>query len=187
MPGISKHVENQYTLSIVKPDGVRRGLIGSIIQEFERKGLELRAVDFLTATPDQIRENYEKNADEPWFEQMVTFMTSGPILPMAWWGPNAIDSGRQIIGDKDPWKSDAGTIRGKFAADPIRTVVHGSRDPVEALREINLWFPALLGVEPQKQMADHAFEGIRAGAAATAQYRGLLGDVVYSYEALAER
>jgi nucleoside-diphosphate kinase len=147
---MEKKVEAQMTLAIIKPDGVRRGLIGSTIERFEAKGLTLRAACLLTAAAEQIRENYQANADEPWFEAMVTFMTSGPIFPMAWWGPNAIDSARQVIGDKDPWESEAGSVRGKYAADPIRTVVHGSRDPVEALREINLWFPTLLGEERTK-------------------------------------
>jgi nucleoside-diphosphate kinase len=147
MPGSDRPVSRQRTLVIVKPDGVRRGLIGAVIHDFEQKGLALDAITTLTADPAQIRENYRANEDEPWFEEMVQYMCSGPIVPMAWSGPNAIESGRQLIGDKDPWESDGGTLRGKYAADPIRTVVHGSRDPVEALREINLWFPDLLGQE----------------------------------------
>jgi nucleoside-diphosphate kinase len=137
----------EYTLVIAKPGAVQRGLVGSIIHRFEEKALELRAITMLIADAAQIRENYRANEDEPWFTDMVRYMTSGPIIPMAWQGPNAIESGRQIIGDKDPWESEAGSLRGRYAADPIRTVVHGSRDLVEAIREINLWFPALLGVE----------------------------------------
>ena len=150
MPGMTKAVQAEFTLTILKPDGLRRGLLGSTIHRLEEKGLTLSAIALLTASPDQIRENYQANQDEPWFAEMVTFMTSGPLVPMAWWGPNAIDSARQVIGDKDPWESEAGSVRGKYAADPIRTVVHGSRDPVEALREINLWFPTLLGEERTK-------------------------------------
>ncbi len=150
MPGMSKPVTRQVTLSIVKPDGVRRMLVGEIIQRFEAKAMELRAITMLTATAAQIRENYRANEDEPWFEEMVAYMTSGPIVPMVWAGPNAIESGRQIVGSKDPWESDAGSVRGDYAADPVRTVIHGSRDPVEAIREVNLWFPALLGVEEPK-------------------------------------
>lgn len=145
MPGMSKPVSTQLTLTIAKPDAVRRGLVGKIISAFEAKGLELRALDFLRAAPEQIEENYRNNAAEPWFQEMVTYMTSGYIVPMAWQGQNAIDSARQIIGAKDPWESDAGSLRGDYAADPLRTVVHGSRDPGEAIREINLWFPSLLG------------------------------------------
>lgn len=147
MAGSDREVQSQITLSIVKPDGVRRGLIGAIIGRFERKGLSLRAIDFRRATEEQIRENYRDNADEPWFEAMVSFMTSGEIVPMAWWGPNAVASGRQIVGAKDVWESDAGSVRGEYAANPIRTVIHGSRTPEEAIREANIWFPRLLGVE----------------------------------------
>ena len=156
MPGMTKAVQAEFTLTILKPDGLRRGLLGSTIHRLEEKGLTLSAIALVTASPAQIRENYQANQDEPWFAEMVTFMTSGPLVPMAWWGPNAIDSARQVIGDKDPWESDAGSVRGRYAADPIRTVVHGSRDPVEAIREINLWFPALLGVEPPAEEASRA-------------------------------
>lgn len=148
MPGMQRDVQQQLTLTIVKPDGVRRGLVGHILAEFEAKGLELRAITMLTATPEQIRENYRANEDEPWFGEMVSYMTAGPILPAVWQGPNAIESARQVIGKKDPWESDAGSLRGKYAADPIRTVIHGSRDAVEAIRETAIWFPTLLGVEP---------------------------------------
>ena len=157
MPGSEREVRQEYTLVIGKPDALRRGLVGSIIHRFEEKGLTLRAITLVQADAAQIRENYRANEDEPWFDEMVSYMTSGPIVPMAWQGPNAIETGRQIIGDKDPWESEAGSLRGRYAADPIRTVVHGSRDPVEALREINLWFPELLGVEQRPAPKPKAF------------------------------
>lgn len=152
MPGKVIEPQIELALTIVKPDGVRRGLIGKIITAFENKGLELRALSFLRATPEQVRENYADNAREPWFAEMVTYMTSGYIVPMAWQGNHAIDSVRQVIGEKDPWESDAGSIRGDYANDGLRTVVHGSRTMAEALHEINIWFPSLLGPdEPPRE------------------------------------
>jgi len=147
MPGQMKTVSMQSTLAIVKPDGVRRGLIGEIISRFEKKGLTLLGIDFLLPTVQQIRENYRDNEDETFFGELVSYMTSGYILPMMWQGPNAIESGRQIVGSKDPWESDSGSVRGEYAADPLRTVLHGSRDQMEAMREANIWFPSLFGVD----------------------------------------
>ncbi len=147
MPGMSKDIQREVTCLLVKPDGVRRGLVGQVITRLEHKGLTIDAARVLIATSEQIEENYRDNANEPWFREMVAYMTSGPIWALAGSGPNAIDSGRQIVGVKDPWQSDSGSIRGEYAADPIRTIIHGSRTAAEALREINLWFPPLLGVE----------------------------------------
>lgn len=152
MPGMVKAVTRQSTLAIAKPDALRRGLLGKIIERYEAKGLTLEAIDHVRATPEQIRDNYRNNEDEPWFGEMVAYMTSGPLVPMVWSGPNAIDSGRQIIGSKDPWESDSASLRGLYAADPVRTLVHGARDPVEAIREIGIWFPAHFGVQEDEKM-----------------------------------
>lgn len=148
MPGMAREVTRQRTLLICKPDAVRRGLIGAVISRLEKKDLLIDAMTMLMPSAAQIRDNYRDNEAQPWFDEMVSYMTSGPIVPIAASGPNAIESGRQIVGDKDVWKSDAGSIRGEYAADSIRTVMHGSRDADEALREIGIWFPQLLGIEP---------------------------------------
>ncbi len=139
----------QSTTVLAKPDALRRGLVGKFITRLEEKGLDLRAITVLQPTIEQVRENYQQNADEPWFAAMVAYVASGPIVPMVWQGPNAVESARQVIGDKDVWKSDSGSLRGLYASDPVRTIFHGSRDPVEALREANIWFPELFGVEKQ--------------------------------------
>src|SRR5713226_1517655 len=153
MAGTNRAVTMQVTVAIVKPDGVRRGLVGKFISRLEEKNLELRAITLLQPTVEQVRENYQMNADEPWFEELVAYVASGPIVPMVWQGANAVESARQIIGDKDVWKSDAGSLRGLYANDPVRTVFHGSRDPMEAMREAGIWFPDLFGVEEAKVKA----------------------------------
>ncbi len=188
MPGKVVEPQMELALCLVKPDGVRRGLIGKIITAFENKSLELRALAYLRATPEQVRENYAANAREPWFEEMVTYMTSGYIVPMAWQGNHAVDSVRQVIGEKDPWESGAGSIRGDYANDGLRTVVHGSRTMAESLHEIGIWFPTLLGPDepPQEKAAPGAVEFV---SIMRSYPRAPLGDFVTlkSYAPLSER
>lgn len=129
-----------WSLNLVKPEAVQRGLIGRIISRFEDKGLRLVGLKMVWPSRELIEANYSDNAEETWFPKLVDYMTSGPVIAMVWEGPNANQAARQIIGKKDPMKSDAGTMRGDFNIEMVKTVVHGSRTPEEAEREIGLWF-----------------------------------------------
>lgn len=130
----------EWSLNLIKPDAVRRGLIGRIISRFEDKGLRLVGMKMVWASEALIKANYSDNTEEEWFPDLVDYMTSGPVVAMVWEGPNANEAARQIIGKKDPMKSTVGSIRGDYNIGMVRTVVHGSRTPEEAEQEIPLWF-----------------------------------------------
>lgn len=129
-----------WSFNIVKPDAIKRGLIGRVISRFEDKGLRLVGMKLVWASPELIKETYSDNAEEKWFPTLIDYMTSGPIIVMVWEGPQANQAARHIIGKKDPMDSDAGSMRGDFNIEMVKTVVHGSRTPEEAEREIGLWF-----------------------------------------------
>jgi nucleoside-diphosphate kinase len=137
-----------YSFSLAKPDAVRRKLVGRIITRFEERGLDL--VDIKYHWPDEklIRQMYLDKATEEFFPELLAFMTSGPSVAMVWQGEDAIEKARQVIGNKLPLDSDAGTIRGSMAEDRIRSLVHGSRSPEEAWAEMLLWFPERWSGEP---------------------------------------
>jgi nucleoside-diphosphate kinase len=130
----------QWTFAMVKPDAVRRGLIGQIISRFEKKGLTLVGLMIAWPTRDLIEEHYQDEKGQPHFEDLVDYMTSGPCVPMVWEGPDAVEIGRILIGVKDPVASTPGSIRGDLALGLPKTVVHGARTPEEAERELELWF-----------------------------------------------
>lgn len=130
------------TLTLAKPDAVRQHVVGKIISRFEERGLVLIDIAWRYATESMIRLMYEDKATRPFFPELLDFMLSGPCIAMAWQGENAIARGRQVIGEKNPLDSDAGSIRGALnAEDRIRTLVHGSRSPEEAEMELRIWFP----------------------------------------------
>jgi len=130
----------EWSLNLVKPDAVRRGLVGRIISRFEDKGLRLVGMKLVWPSRAMIEASYTDNAEEEWFPALLDYMTSGPVVAMVWEGPNANAAARQIIGKKDPMKSDAGSIRADYNIEMVKTVVHGSRTPEEAEAEIGIWF-----------------------------------------------
>ncbi len=131
---------SEWTFAMVKPDAVRRGLVGQIISRFEKKGLNLVGLMITWPTRSLIEAHYQDEKGEPHFEDLVEYMTSGPCVPMVWEGPNAVAIGRILIGTKDPAVSTPGSIRGDLALGLPKTVVHGARSPEEAERELALWF-----------------------------------------------
>ncbi len=130
----------EQTLSIIKPDAVGQNQIGNIIEYFERDGLSVIAAKMLHLTDDQAKKFYAIHKDRPFFQELVEFMTSGPVLVMVLEGENAISRNRQIMGPTDPSKAPAGTIRADFATSIERNAVHGSDSPDTAKEEIPFFF-----------------------------------------------
>ncbi len=131
------------TLVLVKPDGVDRGLVGEVIRRIEAKGLRLAALDLRTLTADAAQTHYAEHREKPFFGDLVSFITSGPLVAMVVEGPRAIEAFRQLAGATDPVKANTGSIRGDFATEVQNNVVHGSDSPESAAREIALFFPTL--------------------------------------------
>jgi nucleoside-diphosphate kinase len=127
---------------MVKPDGVKRGLIGSIVSRFEDRGLKLVGAKFMQIDEGLAHDHYAEHEDEPFFEDLVSFITAGPVLAMVWEGQDATRQVRRMMGETDPAESAPGTIRGDFGLDLGRNVVHGSdhEDPGANEREIELFF-----------------------------------------------
>ena len=130
------------TLVLVKPDGVQRGLVGEIISRFERRGLKLIGLKLMQVTDQLANTHYGEHKERPFFPGLVNFITSGPVISMAWEGDNAIAIVRQTMGSTNPVESDPGTIRGDLGVNIGRNIVHGSDSTESATRELGLFFSA---------------------------------------------
>ncbi len=128
------------TFLAIKPDGVQRGLVGEILARFERKGFKLVALKQLIPSKELAEQHYGVHKERPFFEGLVHFITSGPVVAMVWEGEGVIASARKIIGSTKPLEADPGTIRGDLAINIGRNVIHGSDGPETAAFEIGLWF-----------------------------------------------
>jgi len=128
------------TFIMIKPDGVQRGLVGEIIKRFEQKGFKLIAMKFQTASVEHLKEHYSDLAGKPFFNGLVQYMASGPLVPMVWEGLDAVKTGRVMLGETKPQDSLPGTIRGDFAVQVGRNITHGSDSVKSAEKEIALWF-----------------------------------------------
>ena len=132
------------TLVLIKPDGVRRALTGEIIARIERKGLRLAALELRVVTLEVARVHYAEHEGKPFYEPLLEFITSGPLVAAVVEGDRAIAAFRQLAGGTDPVeKATPGSIRGDFATVTTFNLVHGSDSPESASREIALWFPEL--------------------------------------------
>jgi nucleoside-diphosphate kinase len=130
------------TLVLVKPDGVKRLLVGEILGRIERKGLNIAALELKNVSEDLARAHYPEHEDKPFFGSLLEFITSGPVVAVIAEGPRAIAAFRQLAGGTDPVEKAApGTIRGDLALVTQDNLVHGSDSPESAAREIELWFP----------------------------------------------
>ena len=129
------------TLVLIKPDGVERKLIGEIIGFYEKKGLKITALTMVKANRDIAEKHYEDHKGRPYFEELITYIVKSKLCAMVLEGENIIEIVRKINGDKDPLKSDIGSIRGKFTADKTCNLVHASDCTINAEREIKIWFP----------------------------------------------
>ena len=128
------------TLVLVKPDGVQRGLIGSIISRLEQRGLKLVGMKLMQVDDALARRHYEEHVDRPFFGGLVDFITSGPVVAMAWESNGAVDAVRATMGQTNPTTAPPGTIRGDLGLDIGRNLVHGSDSLESAQREVSLFF-----------------------------------------------
>eukprot|EP00252_Welwitschia_mirabilis_P013209 TRINITY_DN29136_c0_g1_i1.p1 TRINITY_DN29136_c0_g1~~TRINITY_DN29136_c0_g1_i1.p1 ORF type:complete len:254 (+),score=46.08 TRINITY_DN29136_c0_g1_i1:98-859(+) len=130
----------EQTYIMVKPDGVQRGLVGEIISRFECKGFLLKGLKLFCCPTELAEEHYKELKSKPFFPKLVEYITSGPVVCMAWEGPGIVAAARKLIGVTNPLQAEPGTIRGDFAIQVGRNVVHGSDSKENGEREIALWF-----------------------------------------------
>ena len=133
-------MSTERTLVLVKPDGVQRGLVGEVLARFERRGLHLVALRMLLMDRALAERHYAEHVGKPFFDSLVRFITSAPVVAMVWEGPGAVALGRSVMGTTDPRNSAPGTIRGDLAVSIGANVVHGSDSPGRAVEEIALFF-----------------------------------------------
>lgn len=128
------------TFVMVKPDGVQRGLIGEVITRFEKRGVKLAALKLLQIPQEMAETHYAEHKERPFFKDLVSFITSGPVAAMVLEGDNAIAIARTMMGATNPKDSAPGTIRGDYAMTIDKNVIHGSDSPESAAREIGIFF-----------------------------------------------
>lgn len=133
---------SENTFIMVKPDGVRRGLVGEILNRFERKGLTLERIRLLTVDEDLARRHYAEHVERSFFPELLAFITSGPAVAMEWSGEGAVGVARTVMGSTDPKAAAPGTIRGDFGLQVTENLVHGSDSVESAQRELGLFFSA---------------------------------------------
>ncbi|TYP49215.1 nucleoside-diphosphate kinase [Thermosediminibacter litoriperuensis] len=131
------------TFAMIKPDGVKRGLVGAILQRYEQKGLTLVAAKLLTVSRQLAEEHYREHSSKPFYTELIDYITSGPVFAMVLEGENAVQLVRLLNGATRVEEALPGTIRGDFATSTSHNLVHGSDSPESARREISLWFPEL--------------------------------------------
>ena len=128
------------TFLMVKPDGVQRNLIGEIVQRFERKGFQLIGAKLMTVSTELAEKHYGEHKEKPFFNELVEFITSGPVFAMVWEGESVIETARKMMGSTNPKDALPGTIRGDFGLTVGKNVIHGSDSKESAEREIALFF-----------------------------------------------
>jgi nucleoside-diphosphate kinase len=133
-------MSQENTFIMVKPDGVRRGLIGEIISRFERKGLNLERIRKLDIDEELARRHYAEHVDKPFFPELLEFITSGAVVAMEWSGESAVSVSRTIMGATDPKQAVPGTIRGDLGLVVTHNLVHGSDSVESARRELEIFF-----------------------------------------------
>ena len=128
------------TFVMLKPDAVQRGLIGELITRLERSGLQLVAMKFMQISKDLAEKHYAEHLGKPFYEKLVSYITSGPVVPMVFEGTNAVDFIRKLVGATDPQQAAPGTIRADFGQEIGRNLIHASDSKASAEREIALFF-----------------------------------------------
>ena len=129
------------TLVLIKPDGVKRGLVGEIISFYERKNMRIREIRMLQATKKEAEEHYVEHKGREYFDKLISYITADNICAIIVEGEGAIQNVRVIHGDKNPLKADTGSIRGMYSSNTTENLVHASDTPENAKREIKIWFP----------------------------------------------
>ncbi len=136
-------MSSERTLVLVKPDGVRRGLVGEVISRLERLGLRIIAMRMLQVDEELASRHYAEHKDKSFYPELVSFITSGEVVAMALEGESAIAAVRKLMGPTDPADAPPGTIRGDYGLVITENIVHGSDGPESATREVALFFPDL--------------------------------------------
>jgi nucleoside-diphosphate kinase len=132
---------SERTLILVKPDGVRRRLVGEVIGRIERKGLEISSMELRTISRDTAEQHYAEHAGKPFYGELVSFITGGPLVAMIVEGPDAVRSMRGLMGATNPVDATPGSLRGDFATVIGENIVHGSDSTENGEREIAIFFP----------------------------------------------
>lgn len=135
--------EHSRTLILIKPDAFERGLTGEVLDRFERKGLKIAALKLITADEAIANEHYAEHVEKPFFGELVSFITGGPLVAAVLEGVEAVKAARQLIGATNPIEAETGSIRGDFGTEVTFNLVHGSDSDESAAREIGIWFPEL--------------------------------------------
>jgi nucleoside-diphosphate kinase len=132
--------DSQRTFIMVKPDGVRRKLVGEVVGRIEAKGYDIREMKLFTIDESLAQKHYAEHTDKPFFGELVSFITSGPVVAMVVEGPDVVAGMRQLMGATNPLEATPGSIRGDLATLIGENIVHGSDSPESAEREVNLFF-----------------------------------------------
>lgn len=146
------------TLVLVKPDGVQRGLIGEVISRFERRGLRLVAAKFIWVSKELAEAHYAEHVGKKFYDGLISYITSAPVMAMVWEGTNAVIAVRQTVGATKPYEAAPGTIRHDFALEMGRNLVHASDGIESGIRESKLWFKAEELVEWTRAVDSWIFE-----------------------------
>ncbi len=128
------------TFIMIKPDGVKRRLVGEVISRFEAKGMTLERMRMLEVTEEIAREHYAEHVEKPFFPELLEFITSGPVVAMEWSGESAVSAARTMMGATNPVEAGPGSIRGDYALVITENIVHGSDSVESADRELAIWF-----------------------------------------------
>ena len=146
------------TLLLVKPDGVQRGLVGTIIDKVERRGLRMIGMKLMSVSAHLAETHYAIHKGKPFYSGLIDYITSTPVVAIAWQGSKAVAVVRQILGATDPTTAEAGTIRGDYGIDIGRNLTHGSDSVKNGTTEINLWFKPDELIEWKRSGEEWVFE-----------------------------
>ena len=146
------------TLVLVKPDGVQRGLIGEVISRLERRGLRLVAAKFMQVSRGLAETHYAIHKGKPFYDGLIAYITSAPVMAMVWEGPNAVAAVRQTMGATRPTEAAPGTLRHDFALEVGRNLTHASDEPANAEKEVSLWFKKEELVDWKREVDRWVFE-----------------------------
>jgi nucleoside-diphosphate kinase len=146
------------TLVLVKPDGVQRGLIGEVISRLERRGLRLVAAKFIQVSPELAEEHYATHKGKIFFDGLIRYITSAPVMAMVWEGPMAVAAVRQTMGSTRPTEAAPGTLRHDFALEIGRNLTHASDSPENGEKEVALWFTPEEQISWERQVDRWIFE-----------------------------
>ena len=148
----------ELTLLLIKPDGVQRGLIGDIVKRVEQRGLRLIGMKFMRVSPALAETHYSIHKGKLFYDKLIEYITSAPVVAMAWQGNKAVVVVRQVLGATDPTAADPGTVRADYSIDIGRNLTHGSDSVLTGNAEVNLWFTKEELVDWEKIGEEWVFE-----------------------------